>query len=112
GEAGCQNYRTVQCAYHFKRGDVPRILGKPVAAVGSMLGSQEPGFHQLLEDLRKQRERDLVRAGDLFGADAHLAVYSQMFQSDETVVCLNRELEHDRAMPDQFGPSEIMHLRG
>ena len=57
---------------HLKRRNLPRGPRQTVAAVRAMLGKQETILPQLLQYLRKQRQRNLVRIRDLFRTGAGL----------------------------------------
>src|SRR5438034_890612 len=88
GEAGREKNRPIDGANHFQGGDVAGLAGQPVAAISPMLGSQKSVLDQLLQDLRKQGQRDAVHLGDFFGAGAFGAMDDEVLEGDEPVVGL------------------------
>src|ERR1700746_1162785 len=63
-----------------------------------MLGADQSMPRQLLQNLRHQRRRNAVFLGDFIGATCMVlvAVHRQMLDSNKTVICLCRNLEHLR----------------
>jgi hypothetical protein len=85
-ETRSQKNRAVDQPDHFERGDLARIAGHLVAAIGAVLGSQKSILGQLLKNLRKQRLRDSVQVGDLFGTRTLRPMHHQVLQGDEPVI--------------------------
>jgi len=66
GEAMRQDDGAVQGPDHLQRGNFLRRARQPVSAVGALLGDQKTGASKLLQDLRKQGQRDAVGLGNIF----------------------------------------------
>ena len=74
GEAVGQDDRPVDASRITSSArDFVRVARQPVAAVGALLGKQQARLHQLLQDLRKQRQRDPIRVRNVLGATRSLA---------------------------------------
>jgi len=93
-ETGSQNYGAVDYADHFEDTDAIRISGKFIAAIGALDAQKKTSFTKLLQDLRKNRQRDMVGFADFFGASRTITSQSEMAESDQAVVGFFGELEH------------------
>ena len=58
GKASSQKDRAIDGADHFIGRDFARVASQLVAAVGSVLGTQETVLDQLLQNFRKESRRE------------------------------------------------------
>lgn len=92
GKTMRQNHRTVDRPNHFKRADQLRIASQTVPAVRPGNRPQNSSFRQLLQDFSQQRDGQMIRIRNVFGAGRGVQ-RSQVPQSDQTVVRFFGELE-------------------
>ncbi len=94
GEAGGEDDGPVNDADDFENANEVRITGEFVSAVGALDAQEEASLAQLLEDLRKDRKRNVIGIADFFGAGGALTSEGKMAEGDQAVVGFFGELEH------------------
>lgn len=94
GEAVREDHRAVDGANHFESADAAGVARQLVSAIRARDRPQNTGLRQLLQDLRQQRDRQVVGIGDILGAGGRAGNRREVPQGDEAVIRFFGQLEH------------------
>ena len=96
GKTSGQNNRTIDRTDRLERRNFPRRPGKTVTTVGALLRNQKAGLGELLQHLRKDRQRNVIRLRNILRARTPAVRRDRkVAERDQTVVGFLGELEHD-----------------
>ena len=101
GKALGQDNGSVNGANYIERIDIPCGTGQPVSAMDALFRGQQSNPNQLLQNLRKQGQRNPLAFGDILSRGA-VRLRGQVPQGDQPVIRFFGELKHLRLFQSEI----------